>query len=65
VHRQQGDPEIECINGDEGLSLQALVVVQDIEVIVERVLEKGIDIQQTLPAVIEKDWVGIEPPQGN
>jgi len=59
VYRQQGHPEIEHINRDEWIILQALAVTRDIESTVEWTLEKGVDIQQALPSMIEKGWVRI------
>lgn len=59
VYRRQGHPEIERINRDELNILEELAVVRDIESVVACALEKGVEIQQALPGMIQKGWIRI------
>jgi len=59
VYRQQNHPRIERISKHESITLQMFCVPQDIESTIESLLEKGVDVQQLLPAMIEKGWLRV------
>lgn len=59
VYRQQNHPQIERISKHESITLQIFYVSREIESAIDILIEKGVDVQQLLPAMIERGWLRV------
>jgi len=59
VYRQQNHPQIERISKHESITLQIFYVSREIDSAIDILLEKGVDVQQLLPAMIQKGWLRV------
>ncbi len=65
VYRQQNHPQIQRISQHESMTLQMFKTSQEVESILEFLIEAGVDVQQLLPDMLEKNWlkVSVQPRQ--
>ena len=57
ISRQQGHPLVQLIDSEEWSILQNLEVPDVLDAVVQHALVEGIDIEQKLPAMIERGWL--------